>query len=147
MTPAIFIDLPTILKVKNKETFPLYRTDWSIPASIITLLTKHVKDNYKIFLVGNYPNIPVRRRDSNPIETLFIDVANHLEKELKIQTNSIGFEYSTDKESFDYLPLPGMFYTLASDHEILLSYSFFYTTNLTIGKFVQQYSSVKPIII
>ena len=144
MQSAIFIDIPNVLKTKSKQAFPIHREDWILTNDVKDILTKHINLNFKVFLVGNYPNIPVRKRESNPIENLFLNVAEALEKEFKLEPNSINFDYATDVNSFDYLPLPGMFYNLATEHEILLGYSFIITTSV-LSRYIQLYSSIKPI--
>jgi histidinol phosphatase-like enzyme len=146
MHSAIFLDIPNIIKIKSKQAFPLHREDWLLSDEIKDIIAKHVNLNYKVFLVGNYPNIPVRKRESNPIENLFTSIAEALEKEFKLETNSINFDYATDVNNFDYLPLPGMFYNLAAEHEILLGYSFIITTSV-LARYMQMYSSIKPIIL
>jgi len=146
MHSALFLDIPNLITTNSKQAFPIHREDWNLSDEIIHIINKHVELNYKIFLVGNYPNIPVRKRESNPIENLFINIAESLEKEFKLETNSINFEYATDNDSFDYLPLPGMFYNLATEHDILLGYSFIITTSV-LSRYIQLYSSIKPIII
>lgn len=146
MHSAIFLDIPNILKTNSKQAFPIHREDWIISQAVKDIISKHTNLNSKVFLIGNYPDIPVRKREPNPIENLFSNIAETLEKELGLESNSINFDYATDKESFDYLPLPGMLYELATEHEILLGYSFIITTSV-LGNYIQQYSSVKPIII
>jgi len=146
MNSVLFLDIPNIIKTKSKQSFPIHREDWSIPQTIKDIIKKHTDLNYKVILIGNYPNISIRKNDINPIETLFTNIAQSIEQEFKLETNSINYDYATDVESFDYLPLPGMLYSLATEHEILLGYSFI-VTNITLGKFIQQYSSVKPVIL
>lgn len=146
MTSAIFLDIPNIIKTKSKQVFPIHREDWSITEEIREIIKKYLNLNYKVFLVGNYPNIPIRRREPNPIENLFLNIAETLEKDFELESNSINFEYATDTNSFDYLPLPGMFYNLATEHEILLGYSTIITTSV-LSRYIQLYSSVKPITI
>lgn len=146
MNNAIFLDIPHIIKTNSKQAFPIHREDWSIAPAIIEQLKQYTNLDYKVFLVGNYPNIPVRKRENNPIENLFTNIANSLETSLNLKPNSIHFDYTTDSESFDYLPCPGMFYNLAYEHDIILPYSFIITSSI-LGKFIQQYSSVKSIIL
>lgn len=146
MHSALFLDVPNLIKTNSKQAFPIHREDWVIPQEVKDILSKHLNLNYKVFLVGNYPNIPVRKREANPIENLFTNIAESLEKEFKLEPNSIHFEYATDNDSFDYLPLPGMFYNLATEHDILLGYSFIITTSV-LSRYIQLYSSIKPIII
>ncbi len=146
MNSVLFLDIPNIMKTKSKQAFPLHREDWIIPKEVKDIIKKHTDLNYKIALIGNYPNISVRKKDTNPIETLFINIAETLEQEFKLESNSITYDYATEVESFEYLPLPGMFYNMAAEYDILLGYSFV-VTNIVLGKFIQQYSSVKAIII
>lgn len=144
MTPALFIDVPNVIKTRSKQSFPIHRSDWFLTEETLSTIKKYTDSNYRVFLIGNYSDIPVKKHDPNPIENLFVAIATHIEKELKLPPNNIGFDYATDRECFDYLPLPGLFYSLAVDHELLLGYSFVITT-INLGKFIQQYSSVKPI--
>lgn len=146
MNNALFLDIPTIIKTNSKQDFPIHREDWSIPQSIKDIIKKHLEFNYKIVLIGNYPDVPVNKRRHNPIEDLLANIAEALEKDFSLPVNSIVYDYSTDSNSFEYLPLPGMLYNLAYEHELLLGYSFV-ITNITVGKFIQQYSGVKPIIL
>lgn len=145
MTNALFLDLPNIIKTKSKQDFPLHREDWYIPQAVKDTIKKHLEFNYKILLVGNYPEVYVSKRQANPIENLMGNIAEALELEFKLPVNSVAYDYCTDSDSFEYLPLPGMFYNLAYEHELLLGYSFI-ITNDTVGKFIQQYSGIKPVI-
>lgn len=145
MNNALFIDVANIIKIKSKQSFPIHREDWTIDQEVRDVIKKYTDLNFKVFLVGNHPNVSVRKREPNPIENLYESIAQSLEKDLKLKANSISFDYCTDRESFDHLPLPGMFYNLAIEHEILLSFSFIITI-ATLGEFIQTYSSVKPII-
>ena len=146
MHSAIFLDIPNLIKTKSKQTFPIHREDWILQPEVIPSIRKFIDLNYKVFLIGNYPDIPVRKRDPNPIERLLSNIAEVLEGELKLPSNSINYDYATDVDSFDYLPLPGLLYDLATELEILLGYSFIVTTEV-LGKYIQQYSSVKPLIL
>lgn len=146
MTSAIFLDIPNIIKTKSKQAFPIHREDWIITQEVRDIIKKYLDLNYKVFLVGNYPNIPVRRREANPIENLFINIAETLEADFNLESNNINFEYATDTNSFDYLPLPGMFYNLATEHEVLLGFSIVITTSV-LSRYMQLYSSIKPITI
>lgn len=146
MNSVLFLDVPSIIKTNSKQAFPLHREDWTISLEIKEVIKKYLDLNYKIALVGNYPNIAVRKKDSNPIENLFTNIAQSIEEEFKIEPNSINYDYATDIESFEFLPLPGMLYTMAAEYDILLGYSFI-ITNVVLGKFIQQYSSVKAIIL
>jgi histidinol phosphatase-like enzyme len=145
MHSALFLDVPNVIKVNSKNNFPIHREDWSISADIKEIIKTYLALNYKIILVGNYPNIPIRKNNANPIEDLFTNIANNIEKEFKLKTNSVNFDYATDPESFDYLPLPGMLYSIASDYNILLTFSFIITSPV-LGKFIQNYSNVKGIV-
>ena len=146
MNSVLFLDIPTIIKTKSKQAFPIHREDWIITKEVKEIIKKYSDLNYKVALIGNYPNITVRKKDSNPIENLFTHIAQSLEIEFNLEVNSITYDYATDVESFEYLPLPGQFYSMAAEYDILLGYSFV-VTNIILGKFIQQYSSVKPIII
>lgn len=146
MNSVLFLDIPSIIKTNSKQAFPLHREDWFISNEIKETIKKYVDLNYKVALVGNYPNIAVRKKDINPIENLFTNIAERLELEFKLEPNSINYDYATDIESFEFLPLPGMLYTMAAEYDILLGYSFI-ITNVVLGKFIQQYSSVKAIIL
>lgn len=146
MHSALFIDVPNILKTHSKRPFPIHREDWFISDEVYDIIRKHTDLNFKVFLIGNYSNIPVRKREPNPIENLFTNIAETIEKKMGMTPNSIHFDYATDTESFDHLPLPGMLYNLGTEHEILLGFSFV-ITSVVLGKFIQQYSSVKPIIL
>jgi len=146
MNNALFLDIPNIIKTNSKQDFPIHREDWYIPQAVKDVIKKHLEFNYRIILVGNYPEVYVNKRDHNPIHNLLVNIGESLENELKMPFNSIAFDYCTDTSSFEYLPLPGMFYNLACEHELLLGYSFI-ITNVTIGKFIQQYSGIKPIIL
>lgn len=144
MNNALFIDVANLIKTKSKQTFPLHREDWLLTDNIKDTIKKYTDLNFKVFLIGNHPDIPVRKHEPNPIENLYESIAQGIEKDLKLKPNTISFDYCTDKESFDYLPLPGLFYNLAIEHEILLGYSFILTIP-NLGEFIQSYSSVKPI--
>lgn len=146
MTSAIFLDIPNIIKTRSKQAFPIGVDDWIITQEVRDIIKKHLDLNYKVFLVGNYPNIPVRKSDPNPIEKLFTVIAETLEKDFNLEINSINFDYTTDINSFDYLPLPGMFYNLATEYEVLLGYSTIITTSV-LSRYIQLYSSIKPITI
>jgi len=146
MNNALFLDIPTIIKTNSKQDFPIHREDWYIPQTIKDIIKKHLEFNYKIVLVGNYPEVYVNKKESNPIENLLRNIAEKLEEDFKLKPCSINYDYCTDSASFEHLPLPGMFYNLAYEHELLLGYSFI-ITNVTIGKFIQQYSGIKPIIV
>lgn len=146
MYSALFLDIPNLIKTNSRQVFPIHREDWILPTEVKDIIKKHLDLNYKVFLIGNYSDVPVRKTDKDPINSLFTAISISLEKEFKMKPNSINFDYATDTEGFDYLPLPGLFYSLASDYEILLSYSSV-VTNVILGKFIQQYSSVKPIIL
>lgn len=146
MNNALFLDIPTIIKTNSKQDFPIHREDWYIPQSVKDIIKKHLEFNYKIVLIGNYPDVPVTKRHRNPIEDLLANIAETIETDFKLPYNSIVYDYCTDSASFEHLPLPGMFYNLAYEHELLLGYSFI-ITNPTVGKFIQQYSGVKPLIL
>jgi hypothetical protein len=145
MHSALFLDVPNVIKVNSKNDFPIHREDWSISDAVKSIIKTHLDLNFKIILVGNYPNIPIRKNNANPIEDLFINIATTIEKDFKLKPNSINFDYATDPEGFDYLPLPGMLYTIASDYNVLLSFSFIVTAPI-LGKFIQNYSGVKGIV-
>jgi len=70
MNSVLFLDIPSIIKTKSKQAFPLHREDWVIAQEVKDIIKKHTTLNYKICLVGNYPNISVRKKDPNPIENL-----------------------------------------------------------------------------
>jgi histidinol phosphatase-like enzyme len=144
MYNALFVDIPNLIKTKSKQAFPIHREDWTLTPQLKEVIKTYSSKGYKICLLGNYSDIPIRKHEPNPINNLYENIASTLEKELKLETNSIVYEYATDRESFDYLPLPGLFYNLASEHEILLSYSYIITVP-HLGEFIQIYSSVKPI--
>lgn len=144
MTSALFIDIGNIIKIKSKQNFPIHREDWTISNELKELIKSYLDLNFKVFLVGNHPNVPVRKHEANPIINLYENISQYLEKELKIKSNEIAFDYCTDKESFDFLPLPGLFYNLAVEHEIILTYSFIVTVP-NVGEFIQNYTSVKPL--
>lgn len=146
MNNALFLDIPNVIKTNSKQAFPIHREDWYIPQPIKDIIKKHLEFNYKIVLVGNYPEVYVNKKELNPIENLLINIAEKLEAEFNLPSNTINYDYSTDSNSFEHLPLPGMFYNLAYEHELLLGYSFI-LTDVTIGKFIQQYSGIKPIIL
>lgn len=146
MTSALFLDIPNLIKTKSKNIFPIHREDWILPASVHTIIKQHTDLGCKVFLIGNYPDVAVRKREANPIENLFNNISNNLENTYGLEANSINFDYCTDTSSFDYLPLPGMLYSLASEYDILLGYSFIATTPI-LGKFIKQYSSVNPVLI
>lgn len=124
MNKALFLDLDgTIIKTKTGKTFPKSINDWQFIPNVVSRIGLYHAAGYKIFIVSNQGGISLNYLTEQDFITKITNICTAIEKELKLPTNVISFQYCKEMEDYNRKPKPGMAYELAMEHELDLSHS------------------------
>lgn len=124
MKRALFLTLDnTLITTRSGHKYSLHREDWQFIDTTVEAIKSYDKEGYLVCLIINQSQIANNITTDRVFHAKLSLILQALEKNLKLQSNSIVYEYCIDESSYNYLPKPGMVYNLALEYELDLSKS------------------------
>ena len=119
MKPALILILEnTVVFPNSRGKESLHPLDWKFHPNILRVIKEYTDKYYKVIIISNQLSI----YNELITEKMFLKkmnlIVNRIEQELRLASNSIGYDYEVDINSYRFLPKPGMLYEFALDHEI-----------------------------
>lgn len=126
MRAALFIMLDDcLIRTRSRRKYPLHSEDWVINAQSFFALKKAVARKEKIIVISKQPAVAHGIIEERVYLRKVESILSTLERDLKVLPNSIVNLYSTDEESFNWIPKPGLVYEAVIDYELNLVNSTF----------------------
>ncbi len=146
MKKALFLTLDnTLICTRSGHKNSLHREDWQFIKEVVANIKGYYNKGYLICLVINQSQIADNITTDKLFHAKLALILQSLEKYLKLPTNTIIYEYCIDKESYNYLPRPGMIYNLALEYDLDIVNSVL-IGNSIYDKTIAIYSGIKTYI-
>lgn len=119
MKKALFITLDdTLVTTLSGRPYPIHGEDWKFISKTLPVIKEYHSKGYLICIITNQVGI----HKGLILETMFLRkmelIVATLERDLDLKVNDITYNYSTIPFDYDYLPNPGLLYSLAVDYDI-----------------------------
>lgn len=118
---ALFVALDnTLITTNSGNKYPIHSEDWKFMPNILDAIKSYSNHGYRIIIISNQKEITQGIINEKVFIKKIEKICSKLEKNLKLEKNSVIYTYCKDIDSFNTMPNPGMAYELAVEYEISL---------------------------